>query len=701
MLIICEKRNVALSFVEALGSFKYNSGYYYNDSISITFCYGHLYRLLKPHEYKTPQELPIIPSPFEYTQKEIINEKTGRNIIADQIHVINKLLESHINKNDKIIIATDADREGELIAREILKMAKPQIKSLVNFYRFWVSEALTKDVIIKGLKEVKPLRDYFNLAAKGYARQHADWLVGMNLSIYLSKDNSEQFTVGRVQTALLAAIAQRNMDITNFTPKDYFECLVNLKDLHGNNLNALLINPKDKSTAFSAIDESLNKALEFLNKSPALDIKSNFVTKNELPKKLLSLTDLSSLASKYFDYSASLTLDIAEKLYLEYKCLSYPRTPSNVLGDDNVELCKSVFDKIKSYSEASLFCNTQLIDIRNKRVFDSSKLDSHHALIPLALLPENATQQEKNIYDLVYFNFIQNFMSNFTYEEKQLLISTGSYLLKASSKRVLDEGWKKTEKFCYWKNKEKSNSSEFSPFDEKASKIESAQILKKQTKPLQNFTESSLLDFMKNPKSEDKEKLVGLGTEATRGSIIEKLFKLNYIEKKGKSIYATDKGFYLLNQLVNDKHLSKIANISQTTEWESQLEEDPKKFSESIKNYIINSIDKNKKFIPYTGNKIIECPVCNNIIIRTPTVYKCMNKECKIIIPVKFFGSTISITDVKNLFIKKQTSQKKFTSRKGKTFPAILKADLIDGSVKLSFEFINEKNKHKDQKNPV
>lgn len=695
MLILTEKPSVAKSFGEALKiSYNKEAGYYTNGQTEITNCIGHLYELAMPEEYDSRykdwsfENLPIIPEKYIYTQNDEVARQTKK---------VTKLLLKH--KNDKIIIATDADREGEIIARIVFKEAG--LKDTDNCFRFWVSEALTPEVIIKGLQNVKPWTEYEQLAKKGFARQHADWLVGMNLSPYETLLAGHKITlpVGRVQTAILAAIAQRNNDIKNFVAEPYYQCIAHLKDNDGNKTDAYLINPENKKLFFPQINHYINSAHTYSEQNKTITVETEIKRKTLNPPKLLSLTELQKIAAKEYDYSSEKTLQLAQSLYEKHKCLSYPRTPSSVLGDDDVALFKEKFELLKDKYPLSQLCNTELINKDNKHIFNSKKLDSHHALIPLDLIPENTSEAEKNIYNIVLQRFFMCCMDICKYDEKTLMINNGEYTYKATIKTIVEPGWKKAEMQLAPFGAKKENDSEASElisFDEKTCILKNTEILKKMTTPKKEFTETSLLAFMENPTMENTdEKLVGLGTPATRGNILAKLEEDKYVTKISKKYFATDKAFFLLKLLFKNEYTAKIANISQTTAWEKQLENSPEEFEQYIISFIKECVKTHPEIENYEKPALGICPLCKNKVFEGLKSYFCsqINKEpkCVFIIYKSAFGTTINQKDALMLLSGKTTPVKTLKSKAGKPYKASIKYNL--NTKKLELVFINSKKK--------
>lgn len=694
-MILTEKPSVAQSFGTALSiPFIKDEGYYSDGNIEITNCVGHLYELAKPEEYDESykhwsfENLPIIPEKYLYKQ----NEDT-----AKQIKKVSFLLRKH--SHDKIVIATDADREGEVIARIVFK--ESGLHDTTACYRFWVSEALTPEVIKKGMAHLKPWSKYNDLAKRGFARQHADWLVGMNLTPYETLLTGHKVTlpVGRVQTAVLAAIAQRNNEVKNFVPTPYYQCIARLRDNNGNKADAYLINPETNKLFFPQINHFINEAHNYSETNKTISVKTETKQKTLNPPKLLSLTELQKIAAKNFDYSSSRTLELAQSLYEKHKCLSYPRTPSSVLGDDDVALFKEKFDLLKTHCPIAKYSNESLIHKDNKHIFDSKKLDSHHALIPLDVLPNDASQAEKNIYSIVLNRFFMSCMDICIYDEKTLLVKNGDFNYKAVIKTIVKEGWKQAEKELAPNGAKKEEAEDLQFFDEKTCILKNTEIIQKMTTPKKEFTETSLLSFMENPTMEDSdEKLVGLGTPATRGNILSKLEEYNYVVKQSKKYYATEKAFFLLKLLFKNPFTAKIASIGQTTQWEKDLETSPEHFEKNIVNYITECVRTHPEIEVYEKKGIGKCPLCDSRVFEGQKSYFCehINKEpkCNFIIYKNTFGSNLTTKDAELLLQGKQTDIKTCKGKSGKSYKAKLSFNL--STMKMEQTFVN-KFKTKDK----
>lgn len=583
MLILTEKPSVAKDFAKALGCtysttekcFKKADG-----SVYIVNCVGHLFELDEPAaynpEFKNWKTLPIVPDQFHYHVNPSVKD-TAKAVI--------NLLKKH--RNDEILIATDADREGEIIARECLKAAG--ITDTSKIKRFWVSQALTSAVILDGIQKAKALGNYNMLADQGFARQHSDWLVGINGTRFITNKAASLFTVGRVQTSVLSAISARCASIANFKPEKYYEIAATFTAPDGTTITGLLVDSAE-NTRFTT-DSEVSKIQPYLNQpAKLLDLKSE--KKEILPPQLYSLNDLQKDSFHFFNYSADTTLKLVQKLYEDYKCVSYPRTPSKVMGSQNVELCRDLYQKfLTQYLEYFVLHPFYKIEAGNKRIFNDAQLEAHHAIIPLAKLPVGATGDEENIYNLILERFMLAFAPVHVYEKQSAKLTAGDFQFKIEGRKVLDEGWQKFRRFTrLLKEPDTEEIQVLDNIDWNNLTLSAAKSVQKTTKPPKHFNEASILAFMENPKGESGDKkLAGLGTPATRHTFIPKLLRSKYIEVKNKNILITKNGEKLL-KLVAETPLCALADVGETTRWEENLAQNPSQFEADIKNYVRKTV---------------------------------------------------------------------------------------------------------------
>ncbi len=618
-LILTEKPSVAQDFAKALNATN-KKNYYENSEYYITWAFGHLLNIddkIAPPDWNI-NNLPIFPDKFLYKEVTPLAKK--------QLSLIKDLLQ----KSNKVIICTDAGREGELIARLILQHSG--WKNWENTYRFWTSEALTPDIIKKEISNLKPASSFDSLYFSALARQHADWLVGINLTrlvtlktqINSSKTSLTQnsiWSIGRVQTPTLALIVKREKEIENFKPEPYFlikakfqtkdnkfyEGVLKLTnkstnkspepaDNTNNTDNTDITNNTnntenpDIQTQQSQIEHSQYgiknekdalKILAELNQTKTGIIENIEIKRKKEPPPLLhSLTSLQREANSLYGFSAAKTLNIAQKLYEEYKCISYPRTDARHLATSSHKLVLSILKKLNQHS----LCPS--VNPNNKRIFDDTKLTDHHAIIPLSPLPENATPDETKIYNLITRKFIGAFMPDYIYEQIKIHTKVKNYLFETTGIKDIQLGWKSLYK-------EENQESKLPQVKLKENvTITKIWSEKKFTQPPPRYSEATLLKEM--------EKL-GLGTPATRASIIENLKNKYYITLlKAKQLSPTPKAILLIEKLKN----SLITSPEMTSQWEKELELIYKNkknkqgyinFINNIKNFVNIEIEKIKK----------------------------------------------------------------------------------------------------------
>lgn len=719
--ILTEKPSVARDFASALyiksGG---GDGFIENENYIITWAIGHLLTPYDPEDYDKAFKrwslttLPIIPAVWKFKAQP----KTRK-----QLEIIKKLLKR--TDIDKVIVATDAGREGELIARLILNESRSKVKA----YRFWTSAALTKEVIHDELKKIKPLYDFDRLFIAGRARQQADWLVGMNLSRLATIKLGDLFSVGRVQTAVLGLIVERRKAIEAFVPKDYFELKAQFKFKNGG-LSAYWFDPlikeeekrKDKREFFDSL-------LKNLDSKKAVITVLNEVEKTSYPQGLFSLTELQRQANILYGFSATKTLEIAQSLYEKHKCLSYPRTDSKVMATSSFDLVKGLVFKFKDlYPEHFEKFAPYKVGLKNKMVFDDSRLTDHHGLIPLKDFSGIESSPEGKIYHLVLKRFISNFLENHRYLETEVEIECEREKFKTRGKKIIEIGFKVLE------GKE---AEEILPEIARGENglFSKGEVESKKTRPPAEFTEASLLYDMTNPArlviDPDLKKIfrteIGLGTQATRAQIIETLLKRNYIERNGKNLLATKKGVELVQRLSELPVTKNLTDVSQTAKLELRLqsmaegEEDDLDFMDAITRYVEKATNEWKAIVVPEGQKrekvysgkyarfnkkkegegevALEvpkihfgaCPLCQAEIKDFPKSFSCSRwKEgCGFTIWKIVARKKLTEPMIKTLIVNKKTALiKGFKSKTGKSFEAYL---LLNKEGKVEFEFAQKK----------
>ncbi|MBF0411080.1 MAG: hypothetical protein HQK70_00035 [Desulfamplus sp.] len=631
-LILTEKFSVASDFAKALGVQKKGNGCFRNEKTIITWAVGHLLELWEPEDYDSNLKkwridtLPMIPERFRYKPISRTNQ---------QFKIIKSLLKE---KNIKrVIIATDAGREGEVIARTILFESGFTDKE--RLFRFWTSQALVPEVVLKNMGQLQPLSYYDRLWRAGYYRQVADWLVGMNCTRMVTlKLRGELFSVGRVQTAVLALIVDRKEERERFVPEIYWI------------IKVLFLNEKGRWTGYWFKDkeislknrDDLEKIVSNLKQSGAGVVQSvKKEKKRESPPFLFSLTDLQQEANRRFGFSAQKTLTIAQTLYQDKKCLSYPRTDSRVLGTQNIDMVQNIIKKLKEiYFQIFQGVDLSRISLSNKRVFNDAKLTDHHALIPFKPVPSDASRDEQSIFYLVVNRFAAAFYPDCEFENTQVITLLSGETFQTNGRVILVQGWRqiyqehtqsRSKKGLNSKSNTQSDSESYSePNNNVQEIVENIPPLikgdiavadkitpeEKTTTPPPDYTDSLLLKDMTNPgryvEEEEIKRVyrgdVGIGTQATRAQIIETLINRKYIERSGKKLIAVEKGVFLVNMLRKCPITSILTLPEETARWEMSLnsialgessginsgQEGNGSFLNRIKTFVFNAVNELK-----------------------------------------------------------------------------------------------------------
>ncbi|ENZ01601.1 DNA topoisomerase III [Clostridium thermobutyricum] len=633
ILVLAEKPSVGRDIARVLKCNNNKGSYIEGNKYVVTWALGHLVGFQDPEGYGDKykawnmESLPMLPKHM----KTVVLKKTSK-----QFYNVKKL----INREDinEIVIATDAGREGELVARWIIEKAgsKKKIK------RLWISSQTNK-AILEGFNNLKDGNKYNNLFKAAECRAEADWLVGLNVTRGLTCKYNAQLSAGRVQSPTLSLIVNREEEIKNFKPKEYHTITVK-----SDKCNFTWVNKDNNGRIF---DLEFSKKIEMKLKGSNINIVNvNSKDKKAYPKALYDLTELQRDCNRLFGFSAKQTLNIMQRLYENYKILTYPRTDSRYITTDIVGTLK---DRIKAVGvgEYRAICeNLMKKDIKgNKSFVDNSKVSDHHAIIPteergnLALL----SSDERKVYDLVVKRFLSHLMSAYVYVETTLEGEANGEKLLAKGKVEKEKGWKR----LYEKLDEDESSDDIKdqtlPVINKGEslQIKNVEVKKNFTTPPARFNEATLLSAMENPQkyiNVDKasaktlNETGGLGTVATRADIIEKLFNSFVIEKRGKDIYPTSKGKQLIELVPED-----LKSPLLTAEWERRLDaiskgkEDPNKFLKEIRNYTVALIEDVKlaqsKFHHdnLTGKK---CPKCGKYMLQVKgkqgEMYVCQDREC-------------------------------------------------------------------------
>lgn len=574
-LVIAEKPSVAKDIAKILNCKIRNDGYLEGDKYIITWAIGHLVILPDPGEYDIRykkwnlKDLPIIPQNMKLKP----NPKTYK-----QYQVVNKLFKSP--QIDEIICATDAGREGELIFRYIYELSKCK----KPFKRLWIS-SLTSDAIKEGFSNLKDGKAYDPLYYSAKCRSESDWLVGINGSRAYSIKYNSLLSIGRVQTPTLKIIVDRDLNIDNFNPVDYWEVKAEFNDYNGTWI--------DLKTKESKIDTSV-KAEAIKNKVLGKEGKVTEFNRKKVVKKpplLYDLTELQRDSNKKYGYTAKKTLDIAQNLYERKKAITYPRTDSSYLSKDLIPKLKNLIKKVGSEGYKKYSAKLEKLDKLpiNSRIINDNKVSDHHAIIPTEkkVNIDKFSIEERNIYDLIVRRFLAVFYENYEYFSINIITNVEDENFKSNEQQIINEGWK-----IIYKDSDKSINTTGLINIKKGYKsfVNNAEIEKKQTRPPDRYNEASLLSsmehagkFIENDELSEQLKGSGIGTPATRAAIIERIINVGYVKREGKKLISTDKGKKLIS-VASDE----LASPELTGKWEKALDKiakgnlNPQKFMAGI-----------------------------------------------------------------------------------------------------------------------
>lgn len=635
-LVLAEKPSVARDIARVLNCPRKGNGYLEGEKYIVTWALGHLVTLADPEAYDEKykawrlEDLPMLPSPLKLVVIRQSNKQY--NAVREQL-----------NRKDvqEIIIATDAGREGELVARWILE----KVRATKPIKRLWIS-SVTDKAIQEGFKKLRDGKEYQNLYASAVARAEADWLVGINASRALTCKFNAQLSCGRVQTPTLAIIAKREEEIRNFQPQNYYGITAVTDKMK------LTWQDQQSKDIKTFAKEYCDKILAALANKSAQVIEVAKVAKQSYSPQLYDLTELQRDANRLFGFSAKETLSIMQRLYEQHKVLTYPRTDSRYLSSDIVG---TLPDRLRACSDqpytklASKLLKSPIKP--NKSFVDDSKVSDHHAIIPTeqSVLVSSLSDKERKIYDLVIKRFLAVLYPPHEYQQTTIKVTIGEELFIARGKIVLSQGWQEVYQHEVETEGQSGNlTDQILPAINKGDilKILSLSQTKGETKPPEPFTEGSLLTAMENPTKymsqankdllKTLDKTGGLGTVATRADIIEKLFNSFLIEKKEKHIYLTSKGKQLL-ELVPEG----LRSPALTARWEQELEaiakgvQNKNRFLSEIRDYakaVVQEIKQSESKFRHDNLTGTKCPECGKRMLevngKKGKLLVCQDREC-------------------------------------------------------------------------
>ena len=710
-LILAEKPSVAKTIASFLGAKTRCDGYFEGNGYIVTYAVGHLVGLYDMKDYDKDKysgswklnNFPFIPQD-KFKFKVDSSKKKQFDIVKNLIHR---------DDIEYIINATDNDREGELISFLIFLLAKnkkPVKRILVNE---WTPEDITR-----GMNNLKDDVDMRNLQAAGYTRLITDWLIGINFTSVatLKYGNGKLLNIGRVILPTVKLVYDRDMEILNFVPKTYYEIEGNFKSKNGEYKGKYI---KGKESKFDDVEE-VNKVINSINSNEGKIIDKKVTTSKEYAPKLFSLTSLQGyITSKYSNFTSDKVLSVCQSLYEgsgKGGYITYPRTDSIYLEESLASKVSQTLDKLK----VGLEYENKIKFTKTKRVFDSSKVDSHSAIIPTYIIPTKLTPDEQIVYNAIKDRFIANFMPPAEYENTEIKTDVDSNIFLTKGKVLKSKGYLEVYK--------KEEKDDLLPSVDINDIVEVLEIkpLTKQTTPPKPYTEDTLLKAMKNcgknVPDDDTTVLSGysIGTSATRADVLKKISQVGYVGKKGKSYFITDLG----KNLVEIFPVKELFDVDYTGKLEKSLSDiqkgqfTRKEYLNNIMTFIFNNVElikrdtpknistetysynlKTKKFSKEssiksksstskenksTTNKannesLGKCPICQNDVVEIEKGFICKNySECKFGIWkndkfLEYYKKKPNKTMVKSILKNGSAKVKSLTSKQGKKFDATLK----------------------------
>lgn len=691
-IVIAEKPSVAREIAVLLDAIEKKDGYLTGNGYYVTWALGHLVSLAMPEDYGftgfQKEALPLLPNPFLLTVRKL--KKNNSYIQDDGAMKQLKIIEQLLKNSESIIVATDAGREGELIFRYIYEY----LKCNLPFERLWIS-SLTEKAILKGFDNLKPGRNFDGLHFAAVGRSRADWLVGINASQALSiAVGRGVYSLGRVQTPTLALICKRFLENKAFAIKKYWQIELEHRKEFIDFKSISLTKWDDNKQANDVL-----KSIQRQGTATVTSVETKII--NEQPPLLFDLTALQKEANIKLNLSAEETLNIAQSLY-EKKFISYPRTGSKYVTEDiwtEIPKLISVLEEMEKFK--TVVSNVKKGRL-NKRIVNDLKVTDHHGLLITDKIPSALLPKENVIYEMIAYRLLETVSNACNKQITDINLQVLHYDFTVKGCTILDSGWRSIKgNFTDEDNSPIADLPELKMGDEL--KFREAEVLEGKTKPPVLYTEAGLLTAMESAgkliKNQEERKIlldIGIGTPATRASIIETLFKREYIKREKKSLVPTAKGLKVY-EFVKDQ---KIADVVMTAQWELALQKIENNegavddFQKEMENFT-TAITHELLSLSVESEKQPElvCPKCKiqKLVIRDKLI-KCLDEDCNWVQFRKICGIQLNLMDLEMLINKGRTSLLKgMISKSGKKFEAFI---VMNSDGKTSFTF-PEKTKRK------
>lgn len=688
-LIIAEKPSAATAIASALGGFTRGNGFLENSEYFLTWGIGHLVELCEPEDYDPRYkkwklvDLPIVP---QFRLKPTFKTRS-------QLVIIQNLAK----KSKALINACDSAREGELIFGgivEYLKLSKLPVK------RLWTA-SLTEDAILQAFSKLRPGSDFYPLFLSAKCRSEGDWLIGINGTRAFTAQFGDLYSLGRVQTPVLALLYENFQKRNQFVSEPFWEVQANFR--FGKSTTYIGKWFTFEGTHLSTLQKANQIALD-ISEKPAVIESYAISQRRENPPKLFDLTTLQRTCNAKYGFSAQKTLSTAQSLYEKHKAITYPRTNSQYVTEEEIKQMLQVLNILSKHPHYEILTRSadpKRVTIQNNALCRPSAIEDHHAILPTGKIPKSLTADEAKVFDEVVRRMLSHFYPPALFEKTEIVTRVVEHTFRTTNEHLMTPGWHLVAPLE--RKEPKRHSEAVTRLQLQKGEVgfcESSEILESQTEPPKLFTEGTLLSAMETcgKKLQDEElreaiKECGLGTPATRASILERLKQVGYMETKGKSIEITPKGIRLIG-LLQGVDIPLLLSPEMTGNWEKYLaqiargEGSPEVFMKRIGELTHHLVDR-VQLAPRQKRKNADkpvlgsCPICKGEVKAEYKGFSCSNRKtgCTFMIWKSIRNKTLTEKQVVDLLVRGKTGPLSFRTKEGKPYRARFVLNQVSGEI--------------------